>query len=447
MTATEEKKIPGITFKEHYKLTGLELVITSVNISRRPVFYLSFKTTPNLRIADAVRMSMSIPGFFKPVHITEEQVTKGSFTAFEKKILPGYWIDGGVINNNPIHAFDTRDNGDRLRSYQSGKLNKNLFGVRLGKEIKENITAPNGDVYEVNTRKDPSRIGEYVNTVVNTIIGKKLVTANEIIGEDNSKLSIEYVFDFERNLISPYYYLTNQETSNNQKIDYSKLLPACTESVQIVTHLNNQSITQKDFIKLSAELAVEPEALMAIGEQESKDAPFYENRPTILFEPRWFYKLLKSEMKMPEEQIDQLIKKYENVNLINKSTRKNSGMTRSKYYGIRQLQYDKLDIAKTIFKKGAIECCSWGRFQVMGFNYKMLYNTIDEFEKAMYDEFEQFRIFAEYLKKKSGLLTALRQKNWTLVAEKYNGSEWQSENPEYADNLKTYYEQFKKTGL
>lgn len=133
-------RLLNITFKEHFEKTGIELVLTSVNLSLRQMFYLSYKTTPNLCVADAVRMSMSIPGFFKPVHILPEHLKDKEYTQLEKVILPGFWVDGGVVNNNPIHAFDIDDNGVKLAFYKMNKINPNLFGLRLGREKKIEVS-------------------------------------------------------------------------------------------------------------------------------------------------------------------------------------------------------------------------------------------------------------------------------------------------------------------
>ncbi len=130
----------NITFKEHFEKTGIELVLTSVNLSLRQMFYLSYKTTPNLCVADAVRMSMSIPGFFKPIHILPEHLKDKKYTPLEKAILPGFWVDGGVVNNNPIHAFDVDEKEKRTEFYKFNKINPNLFGLRLGRERKIEIS-------------------------------------------------------------------------------------------------------------------------------------------------------------------------------------------------------------------------------------------------------------------------------------------------------------------
>jgi hypothetical protein len=41
------------------------------------------------------------------------------------------------------------------------------------------------------------------------------------------------------------------------------------------------------------------------------------------------------------------------------------------------------------------------------------------------------------------MVDALKNKNWEGIATLYNGSKWKEKNPEYANNVKKYYNQFK----
>jgi len=58
-------------------------------------------------------------------------------------------------------------------------------------------------------------------------------------------------------------------------------------------------------------------------------------------------------------------------------------------------------------------------------------------------ELQQFKYFVLYLKKTNGMVDALKNKNWEGIATLYNGSKWKEKNPEYANNVKKYYNQFK----
>ncbi|XP_066265652.1 uncharacterized protein [Branchiostoma lanceolatum] len=86
---------PDITFKQLYEmnLKCEELCIVVTNLDQLTEEYCHVKTTPDLPIRKAVRMSMSIPGLFEPVL----DDCHGSYEFF---------VDGGVICNFPIHCFD-----------------------------------------------------------------------------------------------------------------------------------------------------------------------------------------------------------------------------------------------------------------------------------------------------------------------------------------------------
>lgn len=85
---------PDITFQEAYdEYQKKELCVVVTNVNTMSIEYCHVKTTPNMPIRDAVRMSMSIPGEFQPV----------TYTIFEDTCLH---VDGGVICNYPINCFD-----------------------------------------------------------------------------------------------------------------------------------------------------------------------------------------------------------------------------------------------------------------------------------------------------------------------------------------------------
>ena len=92
MSNLVEKKIENAnaTFSD-LKLNNLpDLYVYGTNLSTRFGEVFSFEHTPHMRIADAVRISMSIPLFFTAVRNARNDV----------------YVDGGVLNNYPIKLFD-----------------------------------------------------------------------------------------------------------------------------------------------------------------------------------------------------------------------------------------------------------------------------------------------------------------------------------------------------
>jgi NTE family protein len=72
-----------------------------------------------MTVADGVRISMGLPLVFKPVRVSHEEPR-----------YDGLWVDGGVLNNNPIHAFDHGD----------GTFNDAVLGLRLEVDRDNEIT-------------------------------------------------------------------------------------------------------------------------------------------------------------------------------------------------------------------------------------------------------------------------------------------------------------------
>ncbi|XP_038077329.1 uncharacterized protein LOC119745177 [Patiria miniata] len=84
---------PDLTFKELYQLNKTELCITVTNMNTMDCTYCHVKTTPDMPIREAVRMSGCIPGFFCPVEVKSGNTTD-------------YYVDGGLLCNYPIHCYD-----------------------------------------------------------------------------------------------------------------------------------------------------------------------------------------------------------------------------------------------------------------------------------------------------------------------------------------------------
>jgi len=117
----------NITFKMFNELTkdkgqGIHLKIAGVCLNTAEVVWFDhLGPWKHLPIADAVRISLSIPGIFKPVAISRQQPKNG--IDLEKALL---FVDGGVLNNTPIHAFDTVNEKENAVT----KAEEYLFGIK-----------------------------------------------------------------------------------------------------------------------------------------------------------------------------------------------------------------------------------------------------------------------------------------------------------------------------
>ncbi|ELT94485.1 hypothetical protein CAPTEDRAFT_225908 [Capitella teleta] len=84
---------PDITFGELYEKYGRELCIVVTNLTRMQSEYCHPKTTPDMPIRTAVRMSMSFPLVYKAMK-------------YKVNGVESLYTDGGVLDQYPIHCFD-----------------------------------------------------------------------------------------------------------------------------------------------------------------------------------------------------------------------------------------------------------------------------------------------------------------------------------------------------
>lgn len=85
---------PDLTFGELMQRSDRELYIFASNLTTRRYMEFSARKTPDYKIADAVRASMSLPLVFEAWTIRDA----GEYT--------GIYADGGMMNSYPINFFD-----------------------------------------------------------------------------------------------------------------------------------------------------------------------------------------------------------------------------------------------------------------------------------------------------------------------------------------------------
>ena len=82
----------------------------------------------------------------------------------------------------------------------------------------------------------------------------------------------------------------------------------------------------------------------------------------------------------------------------------------------------------------------------MGFNFAAAgYTDVFAFVKAMCSgDPAHIKAFLKFAKSKIDLLEGLREKNYEKIAEGHNGKSWKEVNPEYANNLEQFYNEYKQ---
>ena len=113
------------TFKECYDKFGISLRVVATDLNEAKAINFSPKDTPNYRIADAVRASMSFPYYFQP-HICP--------------VSGHYLIDGGVISNYPLFVLPEEEHSRTLSLLISGGVDTKIDLMDAG--IEEVIIRP-----------------------------------------------------------------------------------------------------------------------------------------------------------------------------------------------------------------------------------------------------------------------------------------------------------------
>jgi hypothetical protein len=93
------------------------------------------------------------------------------------------------------------------------------------------------------------------------------------------------------------------------------------------------------------------------------------------------------------------------------------------------------------YKKAALESCSYGLFQLMGYHYDRTgFQSVYEFKHAMEEsEMRQMEIALTWMAK-NGLLARLQHKDWPRFVQGYNGP---ANVAAYTEKLKAAYERYK----
>jgi len=194
-------------------------------------------------------------------------------------------------------------------------------------------------------------------------------------------------------------------------------------------------LTEEDFREVAEELGVDVAAIKAVVDIEAGRAHqgfWAEGKPLINFDLAMFRRMAAK-----------------NRVSLGKYTRSHSVVFASpnaRRYGSQQAaQQARLDAARSIHDLSAIEGTFWGMFQIGGFNWKKCgAKSPDEFVLLMSrSERDQLELFANFVRN-TGLLDALRAKNWAKFARGYNGTSYAARG--YHTRLAAAYARHKKNG-
>lgn len=187
----------------------------------------------------------------------------------------------------------------------------------------------------------------------------------------------------------------------------------------------SKKLTREDLATCAALLGVDVPAIMAVDTVESGGEGFLpDGRPKILYERHVMRRQLQAK-GIPTELLE--------LNHPALVSRNPGG------YGSGTQEWERLAQAIKIDRECALCSASWGRYQIMGFNWKPLgYASVQEFVNAQYrSEGGQLEAFSRFIKATPSALAALRAKDWAAFAKAYNGPNYAIN--KYDEKLKAAY--------
>lgn len=111
----------NLTFADLHTLASSipfrDLYVTGSNLSEQTLVVFSYETYPEMRVADAVRVSMSIPLYYRGLWVDSKGKT---YDVPQKNVKTSLFADGGLLLNFPIDVFDNE-------KYINGKSDEPMF--------------------------------------------------------------------------------------------------------------------------------------------------------------------------------------------------------------------------------------------------------------------------------------------------------------------------------
>lgn len=183
-------------------------------------------------------------------------------------------------------------------------------------------------------------------------------------------------------------------------------------------------LTESDFDRAANALGVSVPAIKAVAEVESRGEGFLDTgEPKILFEPHIFSRLTGGAYDKSHPDIS--YPKW-----------------KPGAYGTVSSQHGKLQRAAALDRDAAMQSCSWGLFQVMGFNWKAAgFKSLQAFVNAMYKGVDgHLDALVGFISGDHDMLRALQNLRWGDFARLYNGPGYKANR--YDEKMAASYRKF-----
>ncbi|WP_300599395.1 N-acetylmuramidase family protein [Niabella sp.] len=182
-------------------------------------------------------------------------------------------------------------------------------------------------------------------------------------------------------------------------------------------------LTEQDYQGAARLLGCAVAAIKAVAEVESAGTGFLCNdEPKILFERHTFHRLTAGRFDAQYPDISNPV---------------------AGGYGNPGEQHKRLKRAAALDHQAALMATSWGKFQILGLNFKLAgFAGLQLFVNAMYtSEPAHLLAFCNFIRN-TGLLAALRAQNWPAFGKGYNGPQYKKNR--YDLKMKAAYERYSK---
>jgi hypothetical protein len=186
----------------------------------------------------------------------------------------------------------------------------------------------------------------------------------------------------------------------------------------------SKTLNEDDYKQAAEMLNCDIAAIKAVAEVESRGEGFLpDGRPKILFERHKFRKFTNGAFDAKHPDI--------------------SNASPGGYGAGGAHQWDRFNEAAALNETAAIKACSWGKFQLMGFNFDACgFATLEDFHAAMLkSEGEHLKAFCKFISS-NNLAGALRGHKWATVAQGYNGENYKIN--QYDTKLAAAYKKYSK---
>lgn len=216
----------------------------------------------------------------------------------------------------------------------------------------------------------------------------------------------------------------SEQTKNKKGLPVQKVTNDQVK-LDFIKGYTGEKITEDDYKNAAKSIGCEVAVIKAVAEVESRGEPFDgKKRPTILFERHKF-----AEHTNPPGKYNKINPDISSAEPYMSATKENIKLAAKGKLNSHDLygnSYPRLAKAYALDKNAALKSCSWGKFQILGSNFKAAgHKTLLSFIEAMCrSEKEHLKAFVSFVNSNKKLKKAAIDKNWVIFAKNYNGKEY-----------------------